>query len=362
MITSRRARILRNITWALVYVSLGLVAGWSLTRLLGPPQESLESPSYATVESREGTLEKTISLNASAMWTVASHVPVASGGVVTELRVAAGAEVSPGDVLATIDLRPVTVAHGQIPMFRELGQGASGADVKQLQNMLVDGGFLPKTAADGRFGSGTVAAVKAWQKRGGVEPDGLVRPADVIFLTELPARVGLAPGVEPGARLGDGDAFIEVLKDPRVTISLPEGQASLISAGDKVVIAPGEHAWSAIVRDIESVTDDEGTRQTAVLEHAGDGLICGDACDLLPTTGAILLPADIEIVPPTAGVIVPASAITSDTSGATGVITADGESLDVTVVAAVDGQVVVDGLVPGVRVRAPALVEQEPGR
>jgi peptidoglycan hydrolase-like protein with peptidoglycan-binding domain len=59
---------------------------------------------------------------------------------------------------------------GSLQLLRE---GSSGPLVKQLQQRLQDKGFNPGTI-DGVFGLGTKAALRAFQKTNGLEPDGVV--------------------------------------------------------------------------------------------------------------------------------------------------------------------------------------------
>lgn len=54
-----------------------------------------------------------------------------------------------------------------------LKEGSSGPIVKQLQQRLQEKGFNPGSI-DGVFGLGTKAAVRAFQKANGLEPDGIV--------------------------------------------------------------------------------------------------------------------------------------------------------------------------------------------
>ena len=51
--------------------------------------------------------------------------------------------------------------------------GSSGADVKRVQQKLIDWGYLDGTA-DGRYGAKTKAAVQAFQRRNGLSADGRV--------------------------------------------------------------------------------------------------------------------------------------------------------------------------------------------
>ena len=57
---------------------------------------------------------------------------------------------------------------------RLLKKGMSGSDVRELQlNMLKLGYVLPKYGADGGYGTETVEAVKSFQKKNGLEADGV---------------------------------------------------------------------------------------------------------------------------------------------------------------------------------------------
>ncbi len=62
-----------------------------------------------------------------------------------------------------------------------LKQGSSGPDVAALQRALAAAGFDPG-AADGEFGLGTEAAVRAFQKNRSLEPDGIAGPATLLAL------------------------------------------------------------------------------------------------------------------------------------------------------------------------------------
>ncbi|MFE4962273.1 peptidoglycan-binding protein [Streptomyces sp. NPDC056660] len=74
---------------------------------------------------------------------------------------AAGVEVKEGDVLMQVSGRPVLVLRGPVPMYRTMGPGASGEDVKQLQQALTRLGFNPGSA-DGTYGQSDAAAVSRW--------------------------------------------------------------------------------------------------------------------------------------------------------------------------------------------------------
>lgn len=62
-----------------------------------------------------------------------------------------------------------------------LQQGATGDDVKELQQTLMQRGFNPG-AIDAMYGQGTVAAVIAFQKSEGLLPDGVAGPRTLFAL------------------------------------------------------------------------------------------------------------------------------------------------------------------------------------
>jgi hypothetical protein len=73
-----------------------------------------------------------------------------------------------------------------------LSQGAGGAAVVDLQNQLIQLGFLPG-AADGSFGPGTAQAVRDLQRRLLLRPDGVVGPLTAAALAAAIAASPPAP-------------------------------------------------------------------------------------------------------------------------------------------------------------------------
>jgi putative chitinase len=79
--------------------------------------------------------------------------------------------------------------------------GASGAEVKKLQQALADKGFNPG-AIDGKFGLGTESAVMAFQRSEGLLADGVAGPRTQAVLA------GRKPGPLPPAFEGKSDAEV----------------------------------------------------------------------------------------------------------------------------------------------------------
>lgn len=80
-----------------------------------------------------------------------------------------GSALTEGDIALTASGRPAFLLTGQVPMFRDLGPGLEGDDVRQLEEALARLGFDPGPA-DGRYDSRTERAVSAWYRAAGFSP------------------------------------------------------------------------------------------------------------------------------------------------------------------------------------------------
>ncbi|WP_345964148.1 peptidoglycan-binding protein [Streptomyces sp. BRB040] len=78
----------------------------------------------------------------------------------------AGSRLKEGDVFMQVSGRPVLVLRGSVPMYRTLGPGSSGDDVKQLQKALNRLGFSTG-GVTGTYGQGTASAVGRWYRSKG---------------------------------------------------------------------------------------------------------------------------------------------------------------------------------------------------
>jgi putative chitinase len=82
-----------------------------------------------------------------------------------------------------------------------LKQGSTGTDVKDLQQKLQDLGFDPQ-GVDGNFGTGTQAAVIAFQQSKGLQADGIAGPATLAALQSTGATAAGGAGGEGSAGIG----------------------------------------------------------------------------------------------------------------------------------------------------------------
>ncbi|WP_448058950.1 peptidoglycan-binding domain-containing protein [Cellulomonas hominis] len=341
---SRRLRVgLLWVAMATVTVTAGFMAGRAT---LAPPTARTEELPVATFSVIEATVGRSSTFRAELSWPTRTVAFAPAQGTVTSVDVGSDATVAAGDVLFHIDLRPVVLAQGDVPTFRELAEGASGADVAQLQEFLREAQFLT-APADGTFGSRTTAAVRQWQKSLGLAATGVVQDGDIVFTPQVPARVVLGEDVAVGRRLAQDTALVDVvLAGPQFSITV-DGNSDTPAAGTTVVVSYGDSRWSGVVGPTIPSDADQSITMLA-LEGIDGAPLCGQECSSLslrPETGSIT--AQVEIVPSTTGPIVPVSSLAQDPVGDYVVLTPTGERLPVTVVVTDGSRAVVDGLVAG---------------
>lgn len=329
------------------------ILGWAVATVFAPRQSVVDETSYTSVEVTEGVVGSSISLSAVAEWERATSGVSMASGTVTSIPITPGQEVTVGSVIFTVDLRAVVVAQGSVPSFRTLSEGATGADVAQLQQFLATLGVFGGEA-DGRFGALTAAAVEAWQVSRGLEADGVVLPGDILYLPALPARVVLdAETVFVGATLSGGARVLSILAAaPHVTISVSESQSAAMPDGTQVELTgPRDEVWRAVVASRSQ--DDDGT-VTLGLDGKDGGAVCGGECGTIDPMGPTTLDASVILVETVSGLVVPSAALTSAEAGEVVLVGVDGTRHPVTVVASARGMSVVTGVPAGLSVRIPA--------
>jgi|GEM_PF-160597 len=331
------------VVWAttvVVAVCVGLVCGrWAF----GTPKVTATSDGPATVAVAQMTVGRSIPVAVSATWSARPFGVGAASGVLTSVAVKDGATVHVGDVLYTVDLRPVVAGVGAVPAFRDLSAGASGADVTQLQQLLISTGFL-HGGASGTFDAGTAAAVRAWQAKLGVPADGTVRAGDVVYAARLPARVQLGQDVTVGQRLLPGDVVLSVLDGtPEFNATIQQG--SSVDPSKPIQVTFQDQQVTAVVASTRS---DQSGNSILTLTRQDGSPICGGACDQVPLNpNQAVYQASQVVTPPATGPGVPAAAVWFTTSGDPYLVRSDGTRVPVTIRSQGQGGVVVDGVADG---------------
>ncbi len=179
-----------------------------------------------------------------------------SPGIVTTTE-PDGTVIESGNVMMTASQRPVFVLEGEIPVYRDLVPGISGADVRQLETALAGLGLDPGEI-DGRFDQQTAKAVEDLYRRGGFEPFGPV-PDVVAEIDQLKAKLAEAVG-----RADD-------LKAERAMASLDRQVAQATLEAEQHQRAAETHARREALEQVRTDTtlsDDARDRASAELAAA----------------------------------------------------------------------------------------------
>jgi peptidoglycan hydrolase-like protein with peptidoglycan-binding domain len=218
----------------------------------------IERATISATEDWDGTLEY------GSPFTVSSSAE----GTITRL-VDQGETVKRGDELFRVNEQPVILLYGVVPMYRDLGPGDSGIDVKQLEKNLAALGYDGVTVDD-EYTFSTADAVRAWQDDIGATPTGTVARGDVVFLPEGrqadALRVDVGDAAVPGAPVLDVTGTDQVVSleadiddrdlfdvDTEVTVVLPDGDEVPGTVGSTAVVeVSSESAGGAEGGAIES--------------------------------------------------------------------------------------------------------------
>jgi len=213
--------------------ALAIGAGATLLLLPHDQPSALRTPAVTAavpVETRDDVDERQVQLvpqTGSARTIVSPR-----SGVLTALSCSAGGEISSGDVIATVDGDPVVALATTVPLWRALGVGDRGDDVRGLQSELARSGA--SVTVDGTFGVGTQRAVRAFLAARSV-PMAATDPVPVDAVAWIPAPRVPTEGCQGvvGSRVDSGDELVRLpVELQSIRLDKPPLDAS---PGDRVV-------------------------------------------------------------------------------------------------------------------------------
>lgn len=339
-------------------IAVGAACAWAVITVMSPATDPLETTEHTYVEVVPGEVGATISLNTVAEWT---PIPVGANrasGVVTAVSIRPGEEVTSGMPLYAVDLRPVVIAQGDVPAFRDITRDTEGPDVEQVQAMLAALGYYHGDI-DGTAGAATVWAIEAWQSDLGLEETGVVEMGDIIFVPTLPTRVSLdTEVVARGLTLTGGEQVLSGLPlEPAFRLPVTEAQAAMLHPGTRIEItSPEGDTWIAHSADV--IPSESSSAISIRLTSANeDTPICAEQCAQIDSTGTVSMRSRIVTAETISGLVVPTSALLTTADGHHAVIDHAGNRLTVTVETSAKGMSVITGIDEGTRVRIPAKSE-----
>jgi hypothetical protein len=193
-------------------------------------------------------------------------------GTVTALP-AVGKTVRQGGVLYQVSGSPVVLLYGNVPDYRDMTEGLTGADVREFNKGMIALGYT--TRADvlaaglgmGYFSTATAAAWEDYQTALGVTvPSATVTLGQVVFLPTA-AKIGAwETGISPGTAAAPGTALMTATSPvPQVTINLDPSLEGEIKAGDKVQIdLPEGGVTTGVVTQVSKVASTNASGVTTV--------------------------------------------------------------------------------------------------
>lgn len=405
-----RGRRARLIVVAIV-AAIALVGGtWVVAlRFQSPAQRDAAAlpptvqPVVVPVERGDLVERTTVMSTASAQGARTLEIPLSSGvNVVTRAGVSTGADLASGAVVVWINGRPVFALQGAFPLFRDIGPGDTGDDVRMVQQALADLGCA--ITPDGQFGAFTAQCVTNLYRSVGAEPPTrAVGASDSAEPTtqassdttgEDQSTTGATPGVasaagETSAGAPKTEVFVRasevmvasglpvrVLAAPTVGTTMSADTAGLKVAGQGVSLdasVPGSVA-ARLSTDTTASAEVDGqkidVRVSSVKSGDAQGQSGGGSdstVEFVPTQGDIPTEwagrEDVLVTvnlsqPVTGALLVPQRAIATDASGSTSVLVEQDDAsftqVRVTQEACVGGMCAitdVDGIAEGAKVR-----------
>jgi hypothetical protein len=252
----------RRWRWAGAGVVAGVIVAGTAVIVVWPfggqsPAGSGSAGLYQTATGTitQGTLTSRIAVDATLGDAGSYNVVNRTQGTYTAVP-AVGQALRQGQVLYQVNQSPVVLLYGQVPAYRDLSEGTTGADVRQLNGDLVALGYATAAELDPSFdyfSAQTAYAVEQLQAHLGVSQTGSVSLGQVVF---LPSAIRVtAVQAFAGAPAGPGSLALTASSTiPQVTIDLDAAEQSYVQAGDGVTITlPDLQTTPGVVTSVGTV-------------------------------------------------------------------------------------------------------------
>jgi len=158
-------------------------------------------------------------------------------GTYTKLP-SSGDQVDCGSTLYRVNNQPVLLLCGSTPAYRSLSKGASGPDVAELNENLVELGYESRTQLDpssDAFSAATAAALRKLQGRVGEAQTGSLALGQVVFLPES-LRIATVSGELGGSALPGAQVLSATSDTLEVQLALDPSQQGSVRRGDRALI------------------------------------------------------------------------------------------------------------------------------
>jgi peptidoglycan hydrolase-like protein with peptidoglycan-binding domain len=257
----RRTRIVAAIAVVVVAGAAGAVS-WA-TGLFDSDSGSTTATAASRLSAAKverGDLVETQDVDGTLGYGDAWGISSAAQGTVTWLP-AEGSRITRGETLYEVDEKPVTLMYGAIPLYRALGQGDEGGDVKELEQNLAALGYTGFDIDD-NYTSATTAAVQDWQADRGLDQTGRVDSSQIVFSAGA-LRVA-SQKVRVGDRAAQGPLITVTPTSQVVTVDLDVADRDLAKKGRAVTIdLPGGKTVKGHITSVGTVAESSSSDQNS---------------------------------------------------------------------------------------------------
>jgi hypothetical protein len=345
-----RGRIAVVAVVAVVVVIAAGVAGADATGVFRAPKPAGSTSGYqtgaATVK-RESLTEQTQengTLGNAGVYTVVvpgsssasggsgSPPPGPGSGTFTSLPTA-GETIRQGQVLYRVSDTPVVLLYGNVPAYRDLSDGMTGGDVRELNADLVKLGYataaaLGPTSGWDYFSGETAYALELLQSHLELTMTGSLPLGQAVFLPRAIQVTGLGTGVVPGASATAGSVVLTASSlIPVVTVDLDASLQSDVKVGDRVSITlPDGSVTPGVISQVSTVASSSSSSSSSNLSSnsSSNGSGAGATITVLvsltdPKAAGNLNQAPVEVTTTTGSVsnvlVVPVDALLAQPGG-----------------------------------------------
>jgi hypothetical protein len=200
----------------------------------------------------------------------ASSGPSGSGSGTFTWLPAVGQTIRQGQAIYQVSGTPVVLLYGNVPAYRDLSEGMTGADVTELNTGLVKLGYATASALGPRpgwdyFSGETAYALGLLQAHLGLTQTGTLPLGQAVFLPGAIQVTGLGTGAVPGGSAAAGATVLTGSSlTPVVTMDLDASMQTEVAVGNKVsVTLPDGSVTTGVISSVSTATSSSSSSSSS---------------------------------------------------------------------------------------------------
>jgi hypothetical protein len=190
----------------------------------------------------------------------------------------AGQTIRQDQTIYQVSGMPVVLLYGNVPAYRDLAEGMTGADVTELNTDLVTLGYAtaaalgPKSGWD-YFSGETGYALGLLQAHLGLTQTGTLPLGQAVFLPGAIQVTGLGTGAVPGAPATSGATVLTASSlTPVVTMDLDASMQSEVAVGNKVsVTLPDGSLTPGVISSVSTASASSASSSASAPSSSSSG-------------------------------------------------------------------------------------------